>query len=218
MFVKKLAKDASFDLSQTMYPSALTCHAGGESVFDDHASTYFGFVLKGPVRLARAHVPAIECVEKMYFSSPGPITLSGEGQAVVIRRYGYRGLFHLGGPTEPQGRLTYIDNCTTTLLIPPARLGDPAFNILVFPPGIKQTSHIHPTVRLGVVLSGDGFCVKPNSAPIPLEPGMVFYIEENEQHCFHSGQNGLSVIAYHPDSEWGPTDQSHPMLNRTYIR
>jgi len=27
----------------------------------------------------------------------------------------------------------------------------------------------------------------------------------------------MDIIAYHPDSDFGPTDIDHPMLNRTYI-
>jgi hypothetical protein len=27
----------------------------------------------------------------------------------------------------------------------------------------------------------------------------------------------MDVIAFHPDSDWGPTDGIHPMLNRTFI-
>jgi hypothetical protein len=218
MLIRPFSKDTQIDMSNSMYPSALSCHAGGETQLNDHTSTYYGFVLNGSVKITRPQQAPLECLKHMYFASPGSLSVSGDGQAVIIRRFGYRGLFQMGGPTESQGRLTYIDNCTTTLLVPPARLGDPAFNILYFPPGIRQTSHIHPSVRLGLVLSGSGHCVKPNAAPMALEPGMVFCISENEQHCFHSGEQGMSVIAYHPDSEWGPTDQSHPMLNRTYIR
>jgi hypothetical protein len=25
------------------------------------------------------------------------------------------------------------------------------------------------------------------------------------------------VLAFHPDSDFGPTDEDHPMLNRTYF-
>jgi hypothetical protein len=28
----------------------------------------------------------------------------------------------------------------------------------------------------------------------------------------------MRVIAYHPDGDWGPTDENHTMLNRTYIK
>ena len=27
----------------------------------------------------------------------------------------------------------------------------------------------------------------------------------------------MDVVAFHPDSDWGPTDAAHPMLNRTYV-
>jgi hypothetical protein len=51
-----------------------------------------------------------------------------------------------------------------------------------------------------------------------LKPGVAFVIEPNLLHSFESGPDGLNVIAYHPDSEGGPTDESHPMLNRTYLK
>ena len=28
----------------------------------------------------------------------------------------------------------------------------------------------------------------------------------------------MDVIAYHPDSDWGPTHREHPMLNRTLVK
>jgi hypothetical protein len=27
----------------------------------------------------------------------------------------------------------------------------------------------------------------------------------------------LDVIAYHPDTDFGPTDDNHPMINRTWF-
>jgi mannose-6-phosphate isomerase-like protein (cupin superfamily) len=65
------------------------------------------------------------------------------------------------------------------------------------------------------VLSGSGDCVLDDGR-VPLRPGLVFAIDPGIRHCFESGAEGLSVAAYHPDSEGGPTDESHPMLNRTY--
>ena len=52
-----------------------------------------------------------------------------------------------------------------------------------------------------------------------LKPGGVFMLEEGELHSFATmpGSN-MEIIAYHPDSDWGPTDQDHPMLNRTYVK
>lgn len=32
-----------------------------------------------------------------------------------------------------------------------------------------------------------------------------------------SSPKELNVIAYHPDTDWGPQDEDHPMLNRTWV-
>ncbi len=51
-----------------------------------------------------------------------------------------------------------------------------------------------------------------------LRAGGVFMLEESELHSFATvpGVN-MEIVAYHPDSDWGPTDEDHPMLNRTFI-
>jgi hypothetical protein len=51
----------------------------------------------------------------------------------------------------------------------------------------------------------------------PLEAGSIFCIEERENHRFQTINDTMKIIAYHPDGDWGPTDQNHTMLNRTYI-
>ena len=112
----------------------------------------------------------------MYFSVPMNKyhefkICGGEGFAIV--RKNYKGFFHLGGPVEEDGRLKYIDGCKDSLLIPPVKLGDPCLNLLVFPPGTNQTMHTHPSVRLGMVISGKGVCVVPEGE-IPLYPGQIF--------------------------------------------
>jgi hypothetical protein len=46
---------------------------------------------------------------------------------------------------------------------------------------------------------------------------MAFVIPENAKHSFHTSEQALRVIAYHPDSDFGPTDESHPMVNKTIL-
>ena len=155
-----------------------------------------------------------------------------DGMAVAIERLGYRGL-PTAGVIEDTGRLTYIDGCSDTILVSPPRQGDPVFNFLHFPPGIQQTVHSHPSIRLGVVARGEGHAFGPARADgrhgaqwqQPLRPGAVFLLQPHELHAFRTtgdggeqdgNEHGMDVIAYHPDSDWGPTDGVHPMLNRTY--
>jgi mannose-6-phosphate isomerase-like protein (cupin superfamily) len=156
----------------------------------------------------------------MYASVPGHARLIG-GQGIVVSRENWLGFFHIGGPTEQEGRLKYIDGCTDSLLVPPVKMGDPCLNLLYFPDGIDQTAHTHPSDRIGMIMSGKGRCHAWNDGVeevIDLVPGMIFCIHTDGPHKFSTpyGQH-MRVLAYHPDSDFGPTDQSHPMINRTIV-
>lgn len=137
------------------------------------------------------------------------------------------------GRIETKGRLSYIDGCSDSMLVQPARLGDPVLNFLHFPKGIVQTQHTHPTIRMGVVARGSGRAWQRTDQShagwtVPLEQGTVFMLDEQELHSFRTDEpdpfntgnlvaETMDIVAYHPDSDWGPQDTNHPMLNRTYI-
>ncbi|MEZ5600003.1 MAG: hypothetical protein R3F36_02845 [Candidatus Competibacteraceae bacterium] len=36
-------------------------------------------------------------------------------------------------------------------------------------------------------------------------------------HSFFTEETALDVVAWHPDSDFGPRDDDHPMINRTVI-
>ena len=131
------------------------------------------------------------------------------------------GLMSVGGPAENEGRLKYIDGCTDSLLIPPIMLGDPCLNLLYFPPDIDQTAHTHPSDRIGIVMSGKGKCVAWQDGveeSIDLVAGMIWVIHTDGVHKFQTPYGeSMRVLAYHPDSDYGPTHQFHPMLNRTIV-
>ena len=150
----------------------------------------------------------------------------GAGPAGAGRRH--RALFAVGGPVEDgPGRLPYIDGCTDTLLVAPVRMGAPCLNHLHFPGGVRQTGHTHPSGRSGLVLSGSGTCVidagtegggGPAGSRIPLTPGTAFVIPAGAPHAFETAEGGsLDVVAFHPDSDFGPTATDHPMVNRTIV-
>jgi mannose-6-phosphate isomerase-like protein (cupin superfamily) len=134
----------------------------------------------------------------------------------VVSAVKYRGFFQIGGPVEAWGRLNYIDGCTDSLLVPPIMMGDPCLNLLCFPPGTNQTQHTHPSVRLGMVVSGTGKCITPDGVT-PLFPGQVFMIPAHALHSFATQDQPMRVIAYHPDSDFGATHENHPMINRTIV-
>lgn len=213
----RLRSGLIFDASETMYPSRLEGFVGGRAQFDVSTRHHFGFVLEGSIVIKRNGLPQQGLQKGMYFSAPGPFEIEGDAKVSVIIREGYRGMFTVGGPIESSGRLCYIDGCSVSQLVPPARLGDPTFQQLVFPPGVDQSQHIHPTIRLGMVISGSGHCRTPDGILRPLRTGDAFMLEERFQHSFVTDRESMSVIAFHPDSDVGPTDDNHPMLSRTFI-
>lgn len=207
------------DATSTMYPSRLEA-IRGQRELPTASSTYYGYVVGGAGRL-RAGSFEVGLAPETFFCVPGPASIEIDGLAVVVERLGFRGI-PTAGMIEPRGRLTYIDGCSDSILVSPPRQGDPVFNFLHFPPGIQQTVHSHPSIRLGVVARGEGRAFGPmlggGTWEQPLRPGAMFLLHPHEMHAFRTSESGQSmdVIAYHPDSDWGPTDAIHPMLNRTY--
>jgi quercetin dioxygenase-like cupin family protein len=137
----------------------------------------------------------------------------------LVVRLGYMVPNTLGW-VEQQGRLSYIDGCSDSLLVYPARLGDSSLNLLYFPPGINQTFHRHPSIRLGCVISGQGYSTHGEydcQSEDVLSTGTSFCLAQQERHRFRTESNSMTVVAFHPDGDWGPTDHNHTMLNRTYL-
>lgn len=215
----------------------------GSSYFESVENcSYYCYVYSGTKYLTSAmHESNIAVETGMYFSTSTAFTLFGVGSAIVIEvlhtegKYPenkYKAMFALGGPLEQQGRLKYIDGCTDSLLIAPVKLGDPCFNHLHFPTGIDQTQHTHPSHRIGIVAKGSGLCKTP-FGDLPLNTGDIFIIKEWDglqyetgldgkqypvgQHAFQTFESSMDVIAFHPDSDFGATDEVHPMINRTIV-
>lgn len=167
----------------------------------------------------------------------------GKTTGLVISRVGHNRAYPVSkaGPLEGDGRLNYIDGCSDSLIFCPPKAGEPALNHLHIPTEIHQTPHYHPSDRIGVIARGEGVCYDHPDATaavsrgedlvgidltekveVPLRPGMGWLIEEGTVHSFHThelepGEQALDVIAFHPETNWGPTDESHPMLDYTLI-
>lgn len=193
----------------------------------------FGFVISGTATLIYNNGQKYVLTPGQYFSAPSRDVALWEitGFSFLVAVPGYRPMFTMGGPIERVGRLKYIDGCTDSLLVPPVKKGDPCFNHLHFPPGINQTMHTHPSVRIGAVVKGKGECVTPFGNE-PLITGNLFVITpetslkslgtDNQyhldgSHCFRTFEETMDVIAFHPDSDFGPEDENHPMINRTIV-
>lgn len=204
------------------HPLRLFCHPPGEVTALEEGSTHYGYVLEGECTVTERG-RRVSAGPNTFFCVAGAARLEGLGRCVVSTRFHYKGLTLFGGEVEDWGRLEYIDGCTDTLLIAPVKRGEPCLNALYFPPATHQTRHVHPSVRCGVVVSGEGTC-KTLSGDYPLAKGTVFFLPPETYHAFHTGdvpvagRSALTVLAFHPDSDFGPTDAQHPMINRTYFR
>ena len=206
------------------------------SIFvDESEAVSFGFVYSGTANISREVSDRnfeSYLSEGMWFSCPGKFQIEG-GSGLIVktnnRRRVKNSFFTMGGPMEQNekneyiGNLPYIDGCSDSILIHPTLLGAPCLNHLHFPKNIKQTQHTHPSGRAGIVFKGNGTCVvvEEKSKQViryPLRPGMIFVIPKDAPHAFETnGKATLDVIAFHPDSDYGPTARNHPMINRTIV-
>lgn len=178
----------------------------------------FGFVLDGDNAVLRRTGMAVCLAAGCYFVANADTAhlASPGGRILLIQRTGGNFPFMLGGPIEARGRLRYIDGCTDSLIIPPWRRGEPCLNLLHIPPGVEQTMHTHPSDRIGVVVSGAGQCVTPEGL-VDLRPGLIWRIPADGLHRFRTTTDELRIVAWHPDSDTGPTDDDHPMLNKSFV-
>jgi len=198
----------------TDYDSQHAVSRLNDATFRVEQGTAYGVVLSGVALVNDRLVLGGE-----YFVAIAPSTIKSFGVTAIFNRKDWVGRQIIGGSIDPnKGDVRYIDGCTDSLLVAPHRLGDPCLNALYFPPSTDQTFHTHPSIRLGCVLAGSGVaCVGDAGEEIQLRVGTVFGIATDERHRFRTETEGMLVVAYHPDSDWGPTDEVHPMINRTIV-
>lgn len=205
------------DLSQDTFPTRVYGWNDGPLSLTPDA-THYGMVTEGKAFL-HVQEETYPLRPGMFFVQPGSGCIEGDwkGRGLVISRLDYQGLRQIGGPLEAAGRLRYIDGCSDTLLVCPPVLGEPCLNHLHIPAHTRQSSHTHPSVRIGVILRGSGECHTPEQV-FSLQPGMAWLIPTGSLHAFHTAAQTLDVIAWHPDSDFGPTHENHPMINRTLLQ
>ena len=191
---------------------------------DNQYSTSFGYIQNGKCKLYNNTLKcSYELTKGMYFSIPNNQeyiikSLNSDSMGFLINQNEYNGMFNIGGPIENIGRLKYIDGCTDSLLISPIMYGDPCLNALYFIQDLLQTQHTHPSFRCGMITNGYGYCILENNQEIPLTPNDIFFIPKDTIHSFKTDKNErMTVIAFHPDSNFGPTHQIHPMINNTIV-
>lgn len=213
----EIKNDKLLDLSNNEFPTNVYAWNNGNLNLENNTSTYFGFVESGSIDLFVGE-KLFTIYEKMYFSINQAFKLfsNNESKGFIVERANYKGFFTMGGEIEAEGRYKYIDGCSDSLLIAPVLKGDPCLNLLHFPPNTTQTPHTHPSVRIGMIVSGSGQCILENEI-IQLEVGKIFFINSNLLHSFNTQENNMNIVVYHPDSDFGPTDNNHPMINKTII-
>lgn len=145
-----------------------------------------------------------------------------DGSAVVIKMPGVKrpNIVAAVDPASP-GDLSYIDGCSNSVLATPPRNGDPCLNYLYFPSGIDQTFHTHPSLRIGVIVNGNGFAEYFEDGKLrvtTLKTGDSFVLDRHVKHRFRTEDSIMSIIVFHPDSDDGPKDEFNPMKSRTYSK
>jgi len=209
------------NLWDTMYPSSGYMLTAGNFVLPDfcqHCSIY-GYSYGASQLTVDGKTIALEAGQYFGLTVNNNMSAIVSDQLFLIVRLGYRVPNQIGW-VEAKGRLSYIDGCSDSLLVYPARLGDSSLNLLYFPPGISQSFHTHPSIRLGCVIAGSGYSQHGNPGAEQedaLTVGVSFCLQEHERHRFRTADSSMTVIAFHPDGDWGPTDHNHTMLNRTYL-
>jgi hypothetical protein len=201
---------------RSMYPCEVHAVNGHGVLQIDDDSTAYGYLSKGTLSLQALSVQSGQyfCLTRL---EPSARLEYVDASGFIVIRRGFKGLGMVGGPLELSGRLVYIDGCSDTLLVSPPRFGDPSLNHLHFPSGITQSFHIHPSIRAGIVVSGEGEASLSNDGAVPLRSGTVFVLDERERHRFLTLESEMHIVAFHPDGDFGPTDSNHPMKNRTLI-
>lgn len=182
----------------------------------------FGYVQRGGITLNQNGTKMPVNAGSWFTSSNGAsFTVGDRARVAVFQRKayeGYHGPYCAIGYVESFGRLKYINGCHDSLLASPIKKGDPCFSALYMPTGINQTLHTHPSTRCGVIDLGEAVCETPE-AQHQLAPGMIFFLPRDGWHKFRTDlkDTTMRLLAYHPDSDFGATDEDHPMLNRTLV-
>lgn len=222
-------KSGVIDLRETMYPTIAYFFTENLSFWNHQYSTLYGYAFEDMIISVtrqrnsssdRTRVFNIKRGEHFCIPISDEIIETTSTAGMFIFRYGFQGQQQVGyQPLDDTGRLSYIDGCSDSLLVYPPRKGDPSLNYLFFPIGTDQSFHTHPSIRIGCVVNGSGYSWLSEDKKETLEYKTMFALMEHEKHRFTTDSFGLmQIIAFHPDGDFGPTDENHSMINRTYVK
>ena len=190
------------------------------------ANSVFGFVLTGQIRIFDENSIKQVVNENRWFAANSVDNIVVDNaDGLLIEMNDYKPPLAIG-EVEPNGRLKYIDGAFNNLLMSPPKKGDPCLNALYMAGKIDQTPHTHPSTRIGMILRGEVIVriwdSEGEGAGITdvllLKKGDAWFMEKDTVHSFHTEANDdMALFAFHPDSDFGPTDEEAPMINRTII-
>lgn len=192
----------------------------GENVKTYEVTDNFKFIMAFDAKLESESLSVSGCFAVSTRKKITISKLSESATIVIINMAGFNGLedkVTILDKKDSPGNLSYIDGCSNTNIIDPPRNGDPCINYLHIPAGTDQTFHTHPSVRIILILDGNGEC-SLKDRDIPLEAGQVYNLSRHVIHRFKTTDKSLSVMVFHPDSEDGPRDEHNPMKSRTYLK
>ena len=180
----------------------------------------FGYVFSGAIEI-KTEGELVVVPKGFWFSTKSGFTalkMTEDFRFCVWQKEDYVGALTLG-KVEDEGRLKYIDGAFDSILHSPIKFGMPCLNALFMPKQVHQTMHTHPSLRSGFIIKGGATCVTPEGHHL-LETGQIFILVADAEHKFRSDlaeNTEMKLVAYHPDSDFGPTDELHPMINRTIV-
>lgn len=180
-------------------------------------ATHFGYVISGSAKLRLKDGRHYDLIQGMYFSVPNECMIEG-GEGIVFSKSDFHGVFLLGGPLCEDSTLEYLPGCVDSILIPPIFRGDPCLNFLNTTKGTLQPVHTHPSYRIGFVISGYGWEVSDAPKIITeLKVRDIFFVAPWQEHAFETRDADLKFIVFHPNSDYGPTKDDHPLINQTFV-
>lgn len=188
----------------------------------DGRGTTYGYVLDGNAEIFQSNQKAPHTIASGgYFALNGHVDISGlDASVIMIKREQCVTSDKIGKATDVKW-MKYIDDCDDAILVAPEHAGSPCTNLLIVHPNTHQTAHVHPSDRVGVILSGSATCstfenIRPESSSSgwrehSMQKGDLFLLPAGKLHKFTTGKDPLTVFTFHPDSY----DDENPMLRGT---
>ena len=188
----------------------------------DGRGTTYGYVVEGNAEVFSNRQKMPRAINSGgFFALNGFVDIAGHDASVVMIKREGDTVHDSVGKAEDAKWMKYIDDCDDAKLVEPGKKGSPCTNLLIVHPNTKQTAHVHPSDRVGVILNGSATCSTFGPLELespfgewrehPMRKGDLFLLPAGKLHKFTTGKDPLTVFTFHPDSY----DDENPMLGGT---